>query len=82
MFAPLDKTNVGPVALVLAANRTHSPTLFPKAVTEVFVNLHKPLVKETGAHVFMAEESDHWVHLQQADLVEQAIRMVFNEMLR
>ena len=75
---PLDAT-VGPVVLVLAAKRQYSPTLYPDDVTRAFVKLHEDLVAKTEATVLLAEESDHWVHLQQPDLIVQAIRIALGE---
>ena len=64
-----------PTGLVVAGHRQYSPTLFPKAVTRAFLDMHQDM----PAKVFMAHRSDHWIHLQQPEVVVQAVDYVLKE---
>lgn len=66
-----------PIGLVLASNRKYSPTLFPKAVTKAFLDMHKDLPAKT----YLAD-SDHWVHMQQPQVVVNALHHVLSEMAK
>lgn len=66
-----------PVALVIAGHRQYSPTLFPKAVTKAFLQMHSKSLPD--AKVFMAPQSDHWMHLQEPHVVLEAVKYVLNE---
>ena len=64
-----------PVGLVIAGNRRYSPTLFPKAVTKAFLEMHKDM---PSTKVFMAHQSDHWVHMSEPEIVVTAIHHVLS----
>jgi pimeloyl-ACP methyl ester carboxylesterase len=70
---PLSPDRTGPLALLIAADRRYSPTRHPKAVTQAFLDIHAPLVEAHGVQPIMAEQSDHWIHLQQPQLVVDAV---------
>ena len=65
-----------PVTAIVAARRDRSPTLYPGSITTAFTALaHDVLHDADGTpltaprRLVFAEQSDHWVHLQQTDLV-------------
>lgn len=65
-----------PVTAIVAARQDRSPTLYPASVTAAFTTLaHEVLHDADGTplgaprRLVFAEQSDHWVHLQQTDLV-------------
>ncbi|CAB9523409.1 Alpha beta hydrolase fold protein [Seminavis robusta] len=66
-----------PTALVIAGHRQYSPTFFPKAVTTAFLQMHATSLPH--AKVFMAPKSDHWIHLQQPEVVMQGVEYVLEE---
>ena len=66
-----------PVALVIACRRQYSPTLFPQAVTDAFIELHKD---EIPGKRFLAQKSDHWVHMEQPQVVIDAIDHVLSKL--
>lgn len=66
-----------PTALVVARHRTYSPTLFPRAVTQAFVDMHA--VSLPRAKLFLASRSDHWIHLQQPRVVLDALGYVLGK---
>jgi len=68
-----------PLAIVLAAHRTLSPTLYPAAVTQAFVDMCKPLAAATDGTVSMATNSDHWVHLSEPEQVLAAVDVVLGK---
>eukprot|EP00928_Gymnodinium_smaydae_P098134 TRINITY_DN9050_c0_g2_i1.p1 TRINITY_DN9050_c0_g2~~TRINITY_DN9050_c0_g2_i1.p1 ORF type:complete len:349 (+),score=26.66 TRINITY_DN9050_c0_g2_i1:54-1100(+) len=62
-----------PCKLIIAAHRKFSPTLYPEKVTSAFVEWHRDLCSRLSIEPIMAKDSDHWVHVQQPELVAQAI---------
>lgn len=65
-----------PTSLVIAGNRQYSPTLFPKAITRAFLEMHKDM---PAAKVFLATQSDHWVHMQEPKVVLEAVDHVLQK---
>ena len=45
---------------------------YPQAITKAFMNMHTDM----PCRLFMADQSDHWIHMQQPDIVVQAIEYV------
>ncbi len=59
-----------PVTIIVAARRNLSPSLFPDSITAAFVPLAKRVLRDSPQHrLVLAPASDHWVHLQQPELV-------------
>jgi pimeloyl-ACP methyl ester carboxylesterase len=69
-----------PTSLVIAGNRRYSPTLFPKQVTRAFLDMHAVCLQH--AKVFIAHDSDHWVHMSEPEVVLEAVQYVVNELLK
>ena len=69
-----------PISLVLAGNRHLSPTFSPAKVTAAFLKMHEGLVRETQAEVLMAPKSDHWIHLEQPEVVLEAVASVYQRL--
>jgi pimeloyl-ACP methyl ester carboxylesterase len=65
-----------PMSLVLANNRKYSHTFFPQVVTDAFRDIHMDLLMLHDVELFMADESDNWIHLQSPTLVAKAIASV------
>jgi pimeloyl-ACP methyl ester carboxylesterase len=61
-----------PIRLIIAGHRKYSPTLNPDGVTRAFLSLHADLLQRPNCHLIMANDSDHWIHLQQPNLVIDA----------
>lgn len=61
-----------PIRLLIAGDRRYSPTLHPAGVTRAFVDLHAELLQRPHARLVMAAHSDHWIHVQQPELVVAA----------
>mmetsp|Transcript_27707 Transcript_27707/g.41938 ORF Transcript_27707/g.41938 Transcript_27707/m.41938 type:complete len:395 (-) Transcript_27707:265-1449(-) len=66
-----------PTALIIASHRRYSPTFFPHIVTQAFRKMHEHSLPH--AKVFWADQSDHWIHMQQPDMVLNAIEYVMQE---
>ena len=60
------------MTIIVAAKRNLSPTLFPGSITAAFLELAKRVLSDDSSkhRIVQAEESDHWVHLQQPELVQ------------
>lgn len=59
-----------PVTIIVAAKRNLSPSLFPGSITDAFMALAKRVLRNSPKHrLVQAQNSDHWVHLQQPELV-------------
>jgi pimeloyl-ACP methyl ester carboxylesterase len=69
-----------PLGLVIAGHRQYSPTLFPKAVTAAFLQMHQSMY-ENNEHgkLFLASQSDHWIHMQEPQMVVQAVEYVLQK---
>ena len=78
---PPPKRPLPPGVLVIANHRQHSPTLYPDQITRAFLMLFRPLLdqNEDTWQLVMADHSDHWIHLQQPQLVVDAIRTVIEK---
>ena len=71
-----------PIGLVIAGHRQYSPTVFPKAVTQAFLDMHKELYSNSQYRkLFTAPSSDHWVHMQQPEVVVQAVEYVLQRVM-
>ena len=62
-----------PTGLVIAGHRQYTPTLFKHAMTLAFQDMHKDF---PCSQVLMASKSDHWVHMQEPQVVLQAVEYV------
>lgn len=65
-----------PVTIIVASKRDRSPSLHPESITEAFVTLARTVLRGTEAssqRVVLADQSDHWIHLQMPDLVAAEI---------
>lgn len=74
-----------PIRVIIAANRKFSPTFNPAGVTQAFVRMHEPMLQKNKNNknhsadmvtMVLAEQSDHWVHLQQPEVVVEAIHHI------
>lgn len=67
-----------PVALIVAGNRQFAPTLFPKATTQAFIDMHQPYLDENpeSSKLFIAGKSDHWIHMQEPEVILDAVRII------
>jgi pimeloyl-ACP methyl ester carboxylesterase len=77
-FRRRQEQHVIPTGLVIAGNRRYSPTLFPKKVTRAFLEMHATCLSH--ARVFMANDSDHWVHMSEPEVVLEAVQYVLDEL--
>jgi pimeloyl-ACP methyl ester carboxylesterase len=73
-----------PAGLVIAGHRQYSPTLFPQAVTAAFLKMHESMYNnnnnnDNNGKLFMASQSDHWIHMQEPKVVVQAIEYVLQK---
>jgi pimeloyl-ACP methyl ester carboxylesterase len=69
-----------PTSLVVASKRRYSPTLFPRKVTQGFLEMHATCLSH--AKVFIAHDSDHWVHMSEPEVVLEAVHYVVNKLSR
>lgn len=68
-----------PIGLVVANCRRHTPTLWPQKVTDAFIALHRELIGRPKSRLFMANQSDHWVHMEEPAVVLAAVDFVLAE---
>jgi pimeloyl-ACP methyl ester carboxylesterase len=69
-----------PVTIIVAAKRNLSPSLFPDSITAAFVALAERVLRDSPLHrVVLAPASDHWVHLQQPELVLAELARLMRE---
>jgi pimeloyl-ACP methyl ester carboxylesterase len=69
-----------PLGLVIAGHRQYSPTLFPNAVTAAFLQMHQSMYQNNDhGKLFLASQSDHWIHMQEPKVVVQAVQYVLQK---
>jgi pimeloyl-ACP methyl ester carboxylesterase len=61
------------VTILIATARAPSPTFFPQRVTDAFLKLARPLAQPPSA-VIQATRSNHWIHVEEPQLVIEAVR--------
>ena len=69
-----------PISLVLANDRRFSPTMFPNKITQAFIDIHEEFCLNHNIETFIAGDSDHWIHMQQPEIVIEAILSVLNRL--
>jgi len=75
--SPLPKTT--PVTVLVASARGPSPTFFPERLTAMFTRLGASVAQPPNA-VVMAPRSNHWIHVEQPELVIDALEKMVSQL--
>jgi pimeloyl-ACP methyl ester carboxylesterase len=75
--SPLPKTT--PVTVLVASARGPSPTFFPERLTAMFTQLASSVAQPPNA-VVLAPRSNHWIHVEQPELVIDALETMVSQL--